>query len=201
MSITPQDVPHLTDPNPGNHRIRPQEIGRIVQVLNAHRHPTTTMVDDNAPVETTRDSRESTDGAAPRLRAAEQPSSRLRDTFVGWTGFRGADARTRGLATVPVRELKLRESSQSWIESYPAMDYRHEPARIAQPGRVAWMFGQTLPGLADQVRATGAAFVEDPGIDPVCQLVRLRRVALERAGRRGLDPDHPRSLTRAVELS
>jgi hypothetical protein len=108
VSITPQDVPHLTDPNPGNHRIRPQEIGRIVQVLNAHRHPTTTMVDDNAPVETTRDSRESTDGAAPRLRAAEQPSSRLRDTFVGWTGFRGADARTRGLADVPVRELIAR---------------------------------------------------------------------------------------------
>lgn len=97
--------------------------------------------------------------------------------------------------------LKLRESSQSWTESYPAMDYRHGPIAIAQPGRVTWMFGETPPGLADQVRATGAAFVEDPGIDPVCQLVRLHRVALERARRRGLDPDHPRSLTRAVELS
>ncbi len=106
-----------------------------------------------------------------------------------------------GLADVPVRELKLRESSQSWTESYPAMDYRHGPIAIAQPGRATWMYGQTPPGLADQVRATGTAFVEDPHIDPVCQLVRLHRVALERARRRGLDPDHPRSLTRAVELS
>ena len=32
--------------------------------------------------------------------------------------------------------LKFRESSSSWAESYPAMDYRHGPIAIAGPGRV-----------------------------------------------------------------
>ena len=32
--------------------------------------------------------------------------------------------------------LKMREASQSWTESYPAMEYRHGPISIAAPGRV-----------------------------------------------------------------
>ena len=42
MSITPHDVNALTDQSPGDPQVRPQDISRIVQVLNAHRHPTTT---------------------------------------------------------------------------------------------------------------------------------------------------------------
>lgn len=42
MSITPQDVHGLIDPSPEQPQLRQQEIGRIVRVLNAHRHPTTT---------------------------------------------------------------------------------------------------------------------------------------------------------------
>ncbi|MEU4014086.1 sugar isomerase [Microbacterium sp. NPDC028030] len=95
--------------------------------------------------------------------------------------------------------LKLRESSQSWTEAYPSMDYRHGPIAIAAPGRVTWQFGDAPEGLPAQVEATGARF-EQRGIDPLADLVRLHRTALDRAVARGLDPDQPRNLTRSVIL-
>jgi len=95
--------------------------------------------------------------------------------------------------------LKMRESSQSWTESYPSMEYRHGPIAIAAPGRVTWQFGEAPEGLAAQVEATGARFVQHP-IDPLADLVRLHRVALDRAVAKGLDPDQPRNLTRSVIL-
>ncbi|MBT2484175.1 MULTISPECIES: SIS domain-containing protein [unclassified Microbacterium] len=95
--------------------------------------------------------------------------------------------------------LKLRESSQSWTESYPSMDYRHGPIAIGAPGRVTWQFGAAPEGLAAQVQATGARF-EQRTIDPMADLVRLHRLALDRAVARGLDPDQPRNLTRSVIL-
>lgn len=95
--------------------------------------------------------------------------------------------------------LKMREASQSWTESYPAMDYRHGPIAIAAPGRVTWSFGEAPVGLADEVTRTGARF-EQSGLDPMADLVRAQRVALARAQARGLNPDLPRNLTRAVIL-
>ncbi|WP_353114927.1 SIS domain-containing protein [Microbacterium sp.] len=95
--------------------------------------------------------------------------------------------------------LKMRESSQSWTESYSAMEYRHGPIAIAAPGRITWQFGTAPEGLEEQVRATGARFVQHP-IDPMADLVRLHRVALDRAVGKGLDPDQPRNLTRSVIL-
>lgn len=95
--------------------------------------------------------------------------------------------------------LKLRESSQSWTEAYPSMDYRHGPIAIAAPGRVTWQFGEAPEGLSGQVEATGARF-EQRAIDPLADLVRLHRTALDRAVVRGLDPDQPRNLTRSVIL-
>ncbi|MFJ4223617.1 SIS domain-containing protein [Microbacterium sp. NPDC089695] len=120
----------------------------------------------------------------PALRDAEQY------TFLGrgWTV---------GLAHEAA--LKMRESSQSWTESYGSMEYRHGPLAIAAPGRVTWQFGEAPAGLAAQVEATGARFVQHP-IDPMADLVRLHRVALDRAVARGLDPDQPRNLTRSVIL-
>ncbi|WP_127795307.1 SIS domain-containing protein [Agromyces sp. LHK192] len=95
--------------------------------------------------------------------------------------------------------LKMREASQSWTESYPSMEYRHGPIAIAAPGRVTWQFGEAPEGLAADVAATGARF-EHAGLDPMAELVRAQRVALARAAAKGLDPDHPRSLTRSVIL-
>lgn len=95
--------------------------------------------------------------------------------------------------------LKMRESSQSWTESYPSMDYRHGPIAIATPGRITWQFGAAPEGLDAQVAATGGRWVQHP-IDPMADLARLHRVALDRALAKGLNPDEPRNLTRSVIL-
>ena len=95
--------------------------------------------------------------------------------------------------------LKLREASQSWTEVYPAMEYRHGPISIAQPGRLTWVFGPVPEGMADQVAATGAELVTFDG-DPMAHLVVAQRLAVARAEARGLNPDTPRHLTRSVIL-
>ncbi|MEV1045738.1 sugar isomerase [Streptomyces sp. NPDC049916] len=96
--------------------------------------------------------------------------------------------------------LKMKEASLSWTESYPAMEYRHGPISIATAGTATWMFGDPPEGLPEQVRATGARWVESGGLDPLADLVRVQRLALARAAARGLDPDLPRHLTRSVVL-
>ncbi|OIH95479.1 SIS domain-containing protein [Curtobacterium sp. MCBA15_001] len=96
--------------------------------------------------------------------------------------------------------LKTREAAQFWAESYPAMDYRHGPIAIAQPGRLVWSLGDAPEGLAAEVDATGARFVHHD-LDPIAGLVVVHRFAVALAERRGLDPDHPRSLTRSVILT
>ncbi|MFF5295528.1 SIS domain-containing protein [Paractinoplanes globisporus] len=112
--------------------------------------------------------------------------------------------------------LKCREAAAYWAESYPAMDYRHGPISIAGPRRVVWAFGEIPPGLADDVEATGASFVHSrhhggyaalgswcggrAPLDPMADLVLAQRVAVLLATAQGLDPDHPRHLTRSVVL-
>ncbi|HMM94344.1 sugar isomerase [Phycicoccus sp.] len=104
---------------------------------------------------------------------------------------------TVGLASEAA--LKTREAAQFWAEAYPAMDYRHGPVAIAQPGRLVWAFGAVPDGLADEVASTGARFVHHQ-LDPMAALVVAQRFAVALAEVRGLDPDHPRSLTRSVVL-
>jgi len=96
--------------------------------------------------------------------------------------------------------LKLREACRLWTESYPQMEYRHGPIAIAQPGRAVWVMGEPVPGLADDVRRTGALLVDDD-LDPVVDLVRAQILAVDRAEAGGLDPDRPRSLARSVVLA
>ena len=96
--------------------------------------------------------------------------------------------------------LKYRETSSSWAESYPAMDYRHGPISVAAPGRLVWMFGTPPEGLAEQVQATGATFITSD-LDPMVELVRVQRVAVARARALGVDPDSPRHLSRSVVLT
>jgi fructoselysine-6-P-deglycase FrlB-like protein len=112
-------------------------------------------------------------------------------TFVGhgWTN---------GLADEGA--LKLRESAQLWTESYPMMEYRHGPVSISAPGRVVWAFGDPVPGLADDVVATGAHF-ETSTMDPMADLLRVHRLCLVQARAAGLDPDRPRNLARSIILT
>lgn len=113
--------------------------------------------------------------------------------------------------------LKCREAAGFWAEAYPAMDYRHGPIAIAAPRRVVWAFGEVPELLAEEITATGAAFVHSrthgayavlggwaagrPALDPMADLILAQRFAVALAGQRGLDPDAPRHLTRSVVLA
>lgn len=96
--------------------------------------------------------------------------------------------------------LKCREAAGFWAESYPAMDYRHGPISIAAPGRAVWALGDVPPGLADDIRRTGAAFIHNGQRDPLAELILAQRFAVEVSRLRGWDPDAPRHLTRSVVL-
>ncbi|ACU74767.1 sugar isomerase (SIS) [Catenulispora acidiphila DSM 44928] len=98
--------------------------------------------------------------------------------------------------------LKMTEASLTWTQSYPAMEYRHGPISIASPGTVTWMFGEAPQGLAEQVQATGGQWLAvADGRDPLAELIRVQRLAVALGGRKGLQVDNPRNLTRSVILS
>lgn len=96
--------------------------------------------------------------------------------------------------------LKTRESSQFWAEAYPAMDYRHGPISVAQPGRLVWAFGEVPENLKADVENTGALFIESEW-DAMALLVLAQRVAIAIAERKGLDADNPRHLSRSIVLT
>jgi fructoselysine-6-P-deglycase FrlB-like protein len=96
--------------------------------------------------------------------------------------------------------LKLREAAQAWAESYPAMEFRHGPISVVRPGSIVWALGAVDREVLEQARAAGATVVGGE-LDPMVELVRIQRTAAALAEARGLDPDHPRNLTRSVVLS
>jgi fructoselysine-6-P-deglycase FrlB-like protein len=137
-------------------------------------------------------------GESVEAAAASAPSDARSDlldrrqfTFLG-TGW------TIGIAEEAA--LKLRESAQAWAESYPAMEYRHGPISVADPGSAVLVFGAAPQGLVDEIAATGATVVTSD-LDPMAQLVGAQRLAVALAEARGLDPDAPRNLTRSIVLS
>lgn len=95
--------------------------------------------------------------------------------------------------------LKTRESAQYWAEAYPAMDYRHGPLSISQPGRGVWAFGEIPNELAEDIKSTGAT-LESSKLDPMAHLVKAQRVAIAIAKKRGLNFDNPRGLSRSIIL-
>ncbi|MFI6508375.1 SIS domain-containing protein [Streptosporangium sp. NPDC050855] len=115
--------------------------------------------------------------------------TRRRFTFLGrgWTG---------GLAREAA--LKLREAALAWSEAYPALEYRHGPISLADEESLVWFFGGQEE-LLDDVARTGA-LTTVTALDPLADLVRAQRLAVELARTRGLDPDNPRNLTRSVIL-
>lgn len=111
-------------------------------------------------------------------------------TFLGrgWTVGLAAEA-----------ALKLREAAQAWTEHYPLFEYRHGPISIAAPGRVVWSLSPLDLATAEELGRTGATIVSED-LDPLAALVLAQRAAVALAEARGLDPDHPRNLTRSVVL-
>jgi len=96
--------------------------------------------------------------------------------------------------------LKTRESAQFWAEAYPALDYRHGPLSISQPGRGVWVFGEVPASLLQDIKKTGA-LLEHSSLDPMAHLIRAQRVAIGIAKKRGLDYDSPRGLARSIILT
>lgn len=95
--------------------------------------------------------------------------------------------------------LKMREACGAWTEAYPTPEYRHGPISITGPDRLVWTFGPPADGLGGQIDRTGGMRIES-GLDPLADLVRVQRLAVHLAEERGLDPDHPRHLSRSVIL-
>ena len=96
--------------------------------------------------------------------------------------------------------LKTRESAQFWAEAYPALDYRHGPLSISQPGRGVWVFGDVPASLLTDITKTGA-FLEHSALDPMAHLILAQRVAIGIAKKRGLNYDSPRGLARSIILT
>jgi len=111
-------------------------------------------------------------------------------TFLG-TGW------TVGLADEAA--LKLREMSQTWTESYPAMEFRHGPISVIGDRSVVWIFGAAPTGLVDELAVTGCTVVQS-ALDPMAHLISAQLLGVDVAERRGLNPDEPRNLTRSIVL-
>ena len=98
--------------------------------------------------------------------------------------------------------LKLREAAQVHTESYPAMEYRHGPVSLAGPSSLVWIVGTPDPPSPPTCARPAPRSLERPAErDPLAELVSIQRFAVALAAARGLDPDHPRNLTRSVVLS
>ncbi len=95
--------------------------------------------------------------------------------------------------------LKLREAASAWTEAYSAMEYRHGPISAAGRGTLVWAIGPVDPGVLADAADTGATIVNG-GADPMAELVLIQRMAVGLAEAHGLDPDHPKHLTRSVVL-
>jgi fructoselysine-6-P-deglycase FrlB-like protein len=96
--------------------------------------------------------------------------------------------------------LKLREASQSWTESYPAMEFRHGPISVVGRESTVWIFGPPPSGLLDDLEPTGAYVISNDR-DPMADLIMAQRLAVALAETKGLNPDQPRNLARSVVLS
>jgi fructoselysine-6-P-deglycase FrlB-like protein len=118
-------------------------------------------------------------------------AERTEFTFVGsgWAAFVADEA-----------ALKLRESSQSWAESYPALEFRHGHISVSDPTTVVWAIGDIPASLARDAARTGATVI-DRGGDPLVSLIGAQRLGVALAARKGIDPDQPRSLSRSVILA
>jgi fructoselysine-6-P-deglycase FrlB-like protein len=96
--------------------------------------------------------------------------------------------------------LKLREAAGCWTEAYQAMEFRHGPISAVGPHSLVWSLDRLDPALSEEIAATGAR-VDQGTSDPMVELVRVQRAAVALAELKGLDPDHPRHLTRSVILT
>ena len=70
---------------------------------------------------------------------------------------------------------------------------------ITDARSAVWFLSDPPASLPEEVAATGALVLTPTG-DPMAELVKVQRLAVDLAAARGLDPDRPRNLSRSVVL-
>jgi fructoselysine-6-P-deglycase FrlB-like protein len=105
----------------------------------------------------------------------------------GWAGHLADEA-----------ALKMREASSQWSESYAALEYRHGPISVLAKTLV-WGLTDLPDHLTEAVKQTGS-ILRLPAFEPLAELVVVQRFAVALAEARGLNPDRPAHLERAVIL-
>jgi glutamine---fructose-6-phosphate transaminase (isomerizing) len=99
--------------------------------------------------------------------------------------------------------LTLQESALEPAESHQTLDYRHGPIACADSHTLVWCFDplddQGAEAVLRDVEATDAR-VRQTSVDPLVSLVQAQWLAARRAADRGIDPEAPRHLSRAIIL-
>ena len=99
--------------------------------------------------------------------------------------------------------LNLQETALVVPEGHQTLEYRHGPIASADEGTLVWCFDPpddaTSAAVLDDVRRTGAT-VRCTDDDPLVVAAQAQLLAVRVAEARGVDPDAPRHLRRAVVL-
>ena len=97
--------------------------------------------------------------------------------------------------------LNLQETALMAPNGYQTLEYRHGPMACADDHTLVWCFDSPQDPLSaavlEDVRRTGAT-VRTTDDDPLIALAQAQMVALRYAAARGIDPDAPRNLSRAI---
>ena len=104
-----------------------------------------------------------------------------------------------GVAIAEEAALKVREAAGQWTESYAVGEYRHGPVATCGPGTLVWGLDAVPTDIVATVEAAGGRVEHGCG-EPLLELVRLHRYAVELATEAGRDPDVPSLLSRSVVL-
>ena len=137
----------------------------------------------------------------PELAALPQAARDALGAPLPATGIRQLVVLGHGWGTAVAEEaaLKVRESAGAWAEAYAAGEYRHGPIASSGPGTLVWGLDRLPADIVETVGGAGGT-VEHGGGEPLVELVRLQRYAVELAAERGRDADTPRLLSRSVVL-
>ncbi|MCY7373558.1 MAG: SIS domain-containing protein [Spirochaetaceae bacterium] len=140
-------------------------------------------------------------GSDPELDLLPQAARAALSAPLPPTGIRQLVVLGHGWGTAIGQEaaLKVRESAGAWAESYAVGEYRHGPIATCGPGTLVWGLGRLPADLTEAVYDTGGT-VEHGSGEPLVELVRLHRYAVELATENGRDADAPWFLSRSVVL-
>jgi glutamine---fructose-6-phosphate transaminase (isomerizing) len=130
-------------------------------------------------------------GAARDALTAPLPPTGIRQLVVLGHGW--------GTAVAQEAALKVRESAGAWAESYAVGEYRHGPIATSGPGTLVWGLDRLPADIVEAVWGTGGVAEHGCG-EPLVELVRLHRYAVELATENGRDADKPWFLSRSVIL-